>query len=181
MTAPAKACGTCNLCCKLVAVDSLGKDAGTWCTHARPGKGCGIYQDRPGQCAAFQCFWLENEDLPAAWKPETCKFVIHVSRATRTLAVEVDPGSPDAWKREPFYSEFKRWSVPTRVGMLRVMVHVGRRTWIVFPEEDLFVGETRLRDSLSSGYLQVGALKRPAARVMRDGVETEYLGALTPL
>ena len=30
---PGRECGTCTLCCKLIAVAALGKPPGVWCTH----------------------------------------------------------------------------------------------------------------------------------------------------
>src|ERR1700730_953620 len=45
--APGKACGTCMMCCKLPLIEELNKPIDRWCRHAVPGKGCGIYTDRP--------------------------------------------------------------------------------------------------------------------------------------
>lgn len=64
-----RSCGSCRLCCRVVAVIELGKPKGTWCEHAGP-KGCGIYEERPKSCRDFACLWLwgfpglEPEDRP---------------------------------------------------------------------------------------------------------------------
>jgi len=42
MVVAGRACGTCTLCCKVVAVTELAKAAGQWCLHCRPGRGCSI-------------------------------------------------------------------------------------------------------------------------------------------
>jgi hypothetical protein len=58
-----RTCGSCDLCCKLPAIDwpeypELRKPAGVYCKHRVAGKGCGIHPDRPIHCASFQCLWL---------------------------------------------------------------------------------------------------------------------------
>jgi hypothetical protein len=42
-----RSCGDCTLCCKVMAVEALGKPAGSWCSHCKPGRGCLIYETRP--------------------------------------------------------------------------------------------------------------------------------------
>ena len=68
----ARECGECSLCCKVPSVDELKKPMGRWCEHARIGKGCAIYADRPPSCRSFQCMWLmgwgEDRDRPDALK-----------------------------------------------------------------------------------------------------------------
>jgi hypothetical protein len=59
----ARACGTCDLCCRLPAIDwpeypELHKPAGAPCLHLVLGRGCAIHADRPMHCASFQCLWL---------------------------------------------------------------------------------------------------------------------------
>ena len=56
--APGRECGTCTLCCKLIAVTALEKPPGTWCPHCVRGKGCGIYETRPAECRTFYCHWM---------------------------------------------------------------------------------------------------------------------------
>lgn len=56
-------CGTCDLCCRLPAVDwpeypELCRKADVPCPNLERGVGCSIHPDRPMHCAAFQCLWL---------------------------------------------------------------------------------------------------------------------------
>ena len=59
-----RACGPCDLCCRLPSIDwpeypELHKPAGAYCKHCIPGGGgCAIHPDRPIHCASFQCLWL---------------------------------------------------------------------------------------------------------------------------
>lgn len=63
-----RVCGGCTACCKTHAVRELPKKAEVWCTHCDIGKGCKIYDSRPGGCREFQCGWLagmwKEEDRP---------------------------------------------------------------------------------------------------------------------
>jgi hypothetical protein len=50
-------CAGCTFCCTVAGINELHKPAFTPCRHLK-GKGCGIYQDRPGSCSEFACGWL---------------------------------------------------------------------------------------------------------------------------
>ncbi len=104
-------CGTCTLCCKVMGIEALGKPLGAWCAHCQPGKGCAIYPDRPQECRSFSCAWLINERLGEEWYPKKSKIVLAL-QPDRIIA-HVDPGAPDAWRREPYF------------GMLNQMMQAG--------------------------------------------------------
>src|SRR3954453_3831090 len=88
---PGRACGTCTLCCKLIAVTDLDKAPGVWCLHCRRGQGCGIYQARPTECRSFFCHWMLEKGLSAEWKPDKAKFALVTSEGGHLTAF-VDPG-----------------------------------------------------------------------------------------
>ncbi len=90
-------CGGCTLCCKVMAVDELGKPARTWCPHCQIGHGCGSYDTRPKSCIDFHCGWLAGIG-PDSLRPDKSKVIIAQSRETN-MVVHVDPGAPDAWRR----------------------------------------------------------------------------------
>ena len=52
-------CGTCNLCCKLPAINDKGfeKNDYEWCKHCDIGKGCKVYKKRPDSCQGFMCLY----------------------------------------------------------------------------------------------------------------------------
>lgn len=54
-------CGGCTACCKTHPVIEIFKPAHEWCLRCDRGKGCRIYQDRPGGCVGFKCQWLLGE------------------------------------------------------------------------------------------------------------------------
>ena len=66
-------CGDCNLCCKLVPVPALKKEANEWCKHCEIGVGCKIYKDRPLDCRAFSCLWALSV-TPEEYKPNKVGF-----------------------------------------------------------------------------------------------------------
>jgi hypothetical protein len=132
-----RACGTCSLCCKVMAVPALGKPRNTWCQHARPGRGgCAIQgqPERPVECGEFMCAWLERPDvLPDDLRPDRVHAFITGAKAGApgqamgdAIVVHVDPGYPDAWRTGPLAGLIER---VTRAG-LRVLVAVGNKRYM---------------------------------------------------
>ena len=106
---PGRACGTCTLCCKVIAVADFDKQPGVWCPHCIRGKGCGIYETRPTDCRTFFCEWMLEKGLGAEWKPERAKFALVMGEGGHLTAF-VDPGFPAAWRNTPT-SKLQRWSL----------------------------------------------------------------------
>lgn len=173
-----RTCGTCTLCCKVLEVQSLAKPPGQWCVHVLKGRGCGIHGAHPADCRAFACGWLQTPDLGPEWKPEVCRFVLRNESDQRRLCVDVDPGFPDAWKKPAYYPLIKQWSRAVRDRTGCVLVYIGARTIVVFPEEDIDIGPLESGRELLVGYLKGRGYRRPLVRRMADGVvAAEWLGA----
>jgi len=52
-------CGDCQLCCKLLPVQEIGKLAGVRCRHQAHGVGCRVYgPGMPSSCRLWSCAWL---------------------------------------------------------------------------------------------------------------------------
>jgi hypothetical protein len=130
-------CGTCTLCCKVYEVPAVESAAGTWCRHCQPGRGCGIHETRPRQCRAFFCLWMTRDFLGPDWKPEKSRFVLTMDPATRWLFAQVDPGAASAWRKEPYYGQFKRWAAASRQP---VVVFVNQTATAVLPDSDVPLG-----------------------------------------
>jgi hypothetical protein len=143
-------CGTCTLCCKLVAVTALKKPPGTWCSHCVRGKGCGIYETRPDECRTFHCHWMLEKGLTPDWKPEKTKFVLVTSEGGHMTAF-VDPGFPGAWRNSPYFETLKRWSLqgaralPARI----VMVRIGTRGIVILPDREIDIGVVGPDDAIT--------------------------------
>ena len=141
--AEARTCGDCGMCCKLMGVAAFAKPAHAWCGHFRKGAGCGIYADRPKACADYACFWLDAPNLDDRWRPDRARFVLHRENGGQALVVEVDPASPDAWRKAPFYDTFKAWSAKGVSRGLTLNVLVGRRGYEILPDRDIDHGLVR--------------------------------------
>jgi Fe-S-cluster containining protein len=146
--APGRHCGTCTLCCKVYDVPSLEKPAGKWCSHCKPGTGCGIWETRPDHCRAFHCLYMTEGWLGEEWKPERAKFVLTLDPATRFLLAQVDPGQARAWKAEPYYTQFKRWAAAAIREERLVIVFINKSATVVLPDRDLDVGVMEANDRL---------------------------------
>jgi hypothetical protein len=138
--APGRDCGTCTLCCKVYDVPALEKPMGQWCGHCRPGRGCGIHATRPDHCRAFHCLWMTENWLGPEWKPERSKLVLTMDPVNRFLLVQVDPGSPAAWKREPYYGQIKRWAGAALAEKRHVIVFLNQVATVILPDRDVPVG-----------------------------------------
>jgi hypothetical protein len=140
-TVPGRECGTCMLCCKVMAIDEIQKPPGAWCPNCARGQGCKIYDTRPAECRSFYCHWMLEKGLPAEWKPERAKFALVVNPEGHITAF-VDPGVPAAWRNAPYLETLRRWSLEgTRAKPARiVMVRIGSRGIVILPDREVDVG-----------------------------------------
>lgn len=140
-----RACGDCQLCCKLLPVRSLGKGAGERCKHQRHHKGCAIYtklhQIAP-ECRLWNCRWLLNDDAGELARPDRSHYVIDVmpeyvtveepdggpTHKFRVVQVWVDPKHPDA-HRDP---ALRDW-LERRQGWAMLVRYSGHDGFVVFP------------------------------------------------
>jgi hypothetical protein len=133
-------CAGCTLCCKVVAVRELAKPGGVWCPHCRAGIGCTIYESRPSECATYECGYLVLPSLGEEWKPSTSRLIISREVSKTRLDIHVDPGRPDAWRRQPYYGVIKQWSQHAVTQREQVVVIVGERTIVILPDHDVDLG-----------------------------------------
>jgi hypothetical protein len=110
-----RACGDCQLCCKLLPVRELAKGGGQRCQHQRTGKGCLVYQQpaMPPSCQLWSCRWLVDETAMVS-RPDRSHCVIDIMPDFVTvldaggenyhdiecIQLWVDPKYPDA-HRDP--------------------------------------------------------------------------------
>jgi hypothetical protein len=146
--APGRACGSCSLCCKVYEVAVFDKPAGEWCLHCTPGQGCGIWRTRPDYCRDFHCLWMTDERMGPEWKPERSKFVVAFDRVSACMNVQVDVDHPDAWRDEPYHSQFRRWSEVLLQEFRTVLVNVGKTVTVVTPGGDVELGVMGPHDSV---------------------------------
>lgn len=99
-----RTCGSCTLCCEVMAVLALDKPQHTRCVHQ--GAGCAIYATRPGACQAFECAWLtDGRDhglgLTEKERPELTGIVLVIPAlqqgAPTILAHQAHEGAADSY------------------------------------------------------------------------------------
>jgi len=119
-------------------IEALAKPADSWCPHCAPKRGCAIYRERPAECAEFSCLWLVNDLLDERWKPSKAKFVLTTSEDG--IELRCDPGFPEAWRREPYYTEVRNWAVAGEANDMTVVAMVGRRMTLVTGSREFDLG-----------------------------------------
>lgn len=149
---PGRSCSGCTLCCKIVAVPEIEKPRGTWCPYCLRGKGCRIYADRPDGCRTFLCGWLTNPRFGPEWKPNRSKIVITVGLDGNSLNFRCDPGFPEAWRKEPYYSQIKSLAAIAVRHDGMICVYNGRNLLVVSPEAEFTLGEVADQDEIIREY-----------------------------
>ena len=144
-----RTCGTCTMCCKVYRIAALSKPEGRWCSHCAIGQGCRIYDDRPDQCRDFHCIWLQDDGLPQEWKPEISKMVLSIYPSTGFICVQVDPGAPFAWRKEPYFSQLKIMAERLLKDRRHVLVFVNRDATLIMPTGPVTIGEMSPEDGIA--------------------------------
>jgi hypothetical protein len=128
------------MCCKVYRIEDLKKPAGKWCSHCAIGVGCKIYDDRPQQCRAFDCVWIQDAEMPQSWKPENSKIVFSIWPSTGFVYGQVDPGAPSAWKKEPYLSGLRAWSEKLLQERRHLLIFVGSNATLIMPPGPVEIG-----------------------------------------
>jgi hypothetical protein len=141
-----RVCGSCTLCCKLPPVPGppLFKPAGVRCKHARVGKGCSIYAERPMACRVWACRWLADKETAGMPRPDRCHYVIDViedyveqvfedgsRQRVGVLQVWVDPAFRDAYRAPELRAYMLRMATEHR--MATIIRYNSREAFTIFP------------------------------------------------
>jgi len=102
-----RSCGTCSLCCTVMAVAEIEKPRNTRCCHLNTLGRCAVYPTRPDSCRQFSCTWLLGM-LPKALSPERIHAVGDTNLAGDALVFHVDPRFPRAHERGVFKQFIER-------------------------------------------------------------------------
>ena len=130
-------CGSCSLCCKLLAVTELDKPLGKWCEHCKPGRGgCGIYDNRPESCREYECHWLRG-DLSEHWEPLRCGMVTLASDGFLNIYVE---GGTDRFRHTPWSDDIRRMAEAGfrhRAFYQCVTITIHSKSFLVIPNDPI--------------------------------------------
>ncbi len=130
MTAlPGRSCGACTLCCQILVIDELKKDAGVLCNHCRLGGGCQIYRDRPPVCREFECEWLTERDVATLLKPDRTETIFMICPDSEQYQAVTDPKRPTAWRKP---AVMKHLIAKAKEGHV-VVAKSGALAWRVYP------------------------------------------------
>ena len=129
-----RSCAGCSLCCTLLSVAELDKPPLVPCGNCSGNRGCRIYLQRPTECRQFYCGYLLRADLDSRWKPSRSKLVVAFDEPFHDVAIHVDPATPDAWRKEPYLSQIRRWAVAAAGRNAQVIVWQGNRKIVVSPD-----------------------------------------------
>jgi hypothetical protein len=97
-----------------------------------------------------------------SWRPDRAKFLLDAGESQ--IVVYCDTGSPDAWRREPYYSRIKALSSRQVRPFTMVLVRLRGRIIVVFPEAEIDLGPERPERKIESGYEIQGGRPTPFAR-----------------
>jgi hypothetical protein len=87
----------------------------------------------PSECRTFLCKWLVSDRFGPEWKPKRSKIVITVTRDGNRFEFQCDPGFPQAWRKEPYYSQFLHLSAVAAAHDGFVVVAVGLKRTLIAP------------------------------------------------
>ncbi|MGL4635549.1 MAG: hypothetical protein ACRCWF_06195 [Beijerinckiaceae bacterium] len=138
-TFPGRTCGTCTLCCKVYEVPPVSKPRDQWCKHCKPGQGCSIWEDRPQFCRDFHCTWIQDTSFGPEWQPSVSKFVMNWADE-KQLFVTVDHTQPVAYRREPYYSHFKKLAANWLPSSRFIVIFVGDKKMLLLPDGEQYLG-----------------------------------------
>jgi hypothetical protein len=77
--------------------------------------------------------------LGPEWRPTTAKNV-HFAGDVGAYAVHVDPGSPTAWRREPYYSQLKAWARVRADRGTQIVVYIKSKAIAILPNKEVDLG-----------------------------------------
>jgi hypothetical protein len=142
-----RACNGCTMCCKLLGIPALEKPRFKWCPHCDIGRGCRIYEDRPGECRAFLCGWLvgvmKQGRIGEHWQPATSKMVLSYDVEFNRIVVHVDSARATAWRARPFFDDIKAWAAMAEQNNGQVIVWQGENVVAVLPDREIWLGPMR--------------------------------------
>ncbi len=124
---PGKACGECNLCCKVLEITELAKPAGKLCGDCvrSPLGSCGIYATRPKVCRDYECLWKGDRAMSPQMRPDRAGTLLMEDPDSDEYRAVCDPGKPFAWLNPLI---FKHLVVMAKSGRT-VVAKAGLKAW----------------------------------------------------
>ena len=107
--------------------------------------------------------------LSEHWLPVRSKLVVAFKPDGNEIVIHVDPGVPNAWRAEPFYSDIHSLAgLAARTGYT-IFVQVGRRMIAVFPDHEVDLGVVAEDERiLITDVVGPGPKRRDAVKLKAD-------------
>ncbi len=128
---PGKECGPCTMCCKILVIEELKKDAGPLCENCIIGKGCQIYTKRPETCRDYECEWMQDRTLSPQLRPDKTGTILQTDPDTDEFQAVCDPATPMQWRKNP--QLFKVLVAKAKQGHV-VVAKSGLKSWQIFED-----------------------------------------------
>lgn len=145
---PGRTCGTCTLCCTVMAIDKpeIQKEAGVTCRHCSGG--CTIYETRPALCREYHCAWRQLPILDDSWRPDLSGVFVELEVIDdQTVLSVVLVGNPLKTVRQPWFIDFVitgvRGNVPLELGIPGPKGYQGASLSLNTPEMNVAAGTSR--------------------------------------
>jgi hypothetical protein len=139
---PARQCADCSMCCKILKITSLEKPRFDWCSKCLIGRGCSAYDARPEECRTFECMWLYDKNLPEAFRPNKCHFVMYTHHAGYFI-VECDRHVRNIHTNKKYEKYFRDISRKLEPSGRFVAVCYGEDVFAITPGKVYDLGATR--------------------------------------
>jgi len=65
------------------------------------------------------------------------------------IYVQVDPGAPSAWRKQPYYDQLRRWAKNNLPKGICVVVFVNDVATVIMPDRDVPLGAMKPTDGIS--------------------------------
>src|SRR5262249_24168007 len=79
-------------------------------------------------------------NLSEDWKPSRARMVLTWESHANRMVIHVDGGRPDAWRKEPYYAQIKRWAEAALRNRGQRRLGQRKAASSVLPDRELFAG-----------------------------------------
>jgi len=77
---------------------------------------------------------MTDASVAEIWKPERSRIVLSIFPGNGFLYAQVDPNSPQAWRKQPYFEDLRRMAAGLQELNRRVIVFVGEMATLMTPQ-----------------------------------------------
>jgi uncharacterized protein len=125
---PGKSCGACTMCCQVLEIVELEKDAGVVCPNCILSGGCKAYDVRPDVCRDFECEWMGDRLHGPMMRPDRNGTILMEDPDSDEYRAVCDPKTPMAWRQPLVFKHLVKMAKSGRM----VVAKAGLKSWRIF-------------------------------------------------